>query len=183
MVIEQKQKDNLDYYANLLKDEYSLSDDKVFIDYDTNRIKIENEYFPLNKIMTLIDIATDGTGNPENVNKFQYTEKKYEKYYTIVDYRYFYIKNMADMGFSLYDIARYFQTSPRLIKQCIERIPDLNAEDLNTVNINNETFQLIAQNRDKYLRHELSKGKMKQLLVCNMDFLKSRQIKILRRKL
>ena len=55
MIIEQNQQENLDYYANLLKDKYNISDEKLFMDYDTNRIKIENEYFPLDKRIGIID--------------------------------------------------------------------------------------------------------------------------------
>lgn len=32
MIIEQNQQENLDYYANLLKDEYNISDEKLFMD-------------------------------------------------------------------------------------------------------------------------------------------------------
>lgn len=135
---------------------YNISSDLIAADYDKNIVYIDKQPYTFDHIQSLINVITEGNKDTEG----QYKEKKvgmdkHEEYYTIVDYRYFYIKNMVDMGFSVYDMARYFQVRPKQIEDSIKQIPDITLDMVRKENISNDTFLLIANYRDEYLKKHI----------------------------
>ena len=140
----------------ILKNMYNISSDLIAVDYDKNIVYIDKQPYTFDHIQSLINVITEGNKDTEG----QYKEKKvgmdkHEEYYTIVDYRYFYIKNMVDMGFSVYDMARYFQVRPKQIEDSIKQIPDITLDMVRKENISNDTFLLIANYRDEYLKKHI----------------------------
>ena len=154
MYVDKEIMDKFNEYQMFLEKTYKEYENKLKVDYDAGTIEIEGKTYTLEKLEQIINVLK-GTDEKKNmIDRNTYLDD-HNQYYTIVDYRYYYITKMVKEKFSIYDIARYFQVSPKNIRESIKQIPELNEIPISKRNVHDIFFNTFILFRDNYIQNRL----------------------------
>lgn len=156
MYVNKEIMDKFNEYQMFLEKTYKEYENKLKVDYDTGTIEIEGKTYTLEKLEQIINVLK-GTDEKKNmIDRNTYLDD-HNQYYTIVDYRYYYIQHLIKKKFNVYDIAKYFQVSPKSIKESIKRIPEINKKDIKKENIPEQAMKAAIKFRNSYIEKALLK--------------------------